>query len=82
MKPLELQCFHLGEDSINYEDLGLKKPPLTSCELRPVMFFIISAVESYMDNGIQYSVIINGSNEYICNLNYKDAVEAVNNAYL
>lgn len=81
MRPLELQCFHYGENSIDYEDLGLKKPPITETELRPVTFFVVYAVESYYEAGREYSVIVSGSNEYICNLSYDDAVMAVKEAY-
>lgn len=80
MKPIELQCFHYGENSINYEELGLKKPPIAETELRGVTFFRIDAVERYTENGGEYSVIVSSS-EYICNIPYETAVQLVKEAY-
>jgi hypothetical protein len=69
---IEIKCFHTGNDVINYEELGIKRPTLEDSALEPITFLKIDNIQKYFENDKEYSIIQSGSSEFICKLKYEE----------
>jgi len=75
---IELPIFWQGETLNQLEDLGVEiERDLTDTECRTVAFFKVDNVQTYEEDGIEYSIVNSGGKEFICKYNYETTKDLV-----
>lgn len=72
MKPIELEVFFYGEDSMKMIELGINDEiPISKCKLRKMLFLNISGIAPYIEDDEEYTAIHCNGTDFISPVKYE-----------